>query len=550
MYEARERVHLCASPPLEVMAQPNDGSGRAPVAIVRPTTSITSGVAVTQKLVSASVAFGDLLRGTFGPNGLDKMMYKTSGETAVTNDGAKIVAELLVKHPAAKAFVQLAKSQENACGDGVTGCLIVASELMREAGRLLEKGLHPLVLVEGYQRALQVTLDTLDARVEQISPADNARLLAVAKTAMMGTTAESGSDHLAQCIVTAAKTVATELNGVLHVRTEDVRMSKRGIGGIADTRLVPGLILERRLELDRLPRHLENGKVAVLSCPLEIETSSREAEIEVTSPDQWVAFMDAEEAQLESKAQAILDCGATLVVCAEGIDPRVLHRCVDAGVFALPGLERAGAEDVAAATGAMMIDHLDSLDASVLGTFESMHIETLEGEDARRERLHIDVGEQAGLATIDVGGGDGVASEEVIRGLYDALCSVTSAMETGEVLLGGGSLHMAASLAIKEAAEAQGGRERLAMEAFARSLEAIPAVLATNAGHDHLDTLLALRSLHRDGSPDSGVQQTGHAGPIQSAWSSAETLAHAIEAACETACGLLRVDQVISARGD
>jgi chaperonin GroEL (HSP60 family) len=238
------------------------------------------------------------------------------------------------------------------------------------------------------------------------------------------------------------------------------------------------------------------------------------------------------------------------VFCAEGIDPRVLHRCADAGVFALGGLERSGAEDVAAATGAMMIDHLDSLDASVLGRFQSMKIETLEGDDARRERMHIDAGEQAGLATVDVGGGDGVASEEVIRGLYDALCSVTSAMETGEVVLGGGSLHMAASLAIKDAGEAQGGRERLAMEAFARALEAIPAVLATNAGHDHLDTLLTLRSLHRDGSADSGVQHTGHPGPISTAWSSAETLAHAIEAATETACGLLRVDQVISARGD
>tara|TARA_B100000767_G_scaffold237508_1_gene231753 strand:- start:348 stop:1946 length:1599 start_codon:yes stop_codon:yes gene_type:complete len=532
------------------MAQSNDGSGRAPVAIVRPTTSVTSGAAVTQKLVSAAVAFGDLLRGTFGPNGLDKMMYKTNGQTAVTNDGAKIVAELLVKHPAAKAFVQLAESQENACGDGVTGCLIIASELMREAGRLLEKGLHPLVLVEGYQRALEVTLETLDSRVERIKPTDTDRLLAVAKTAMMGTTAETGSDHLAQCIVTAAQTVATERDGVLHVRTEDVRMAKRGVGGIADSRLVSGLILERRLDLDRLPRHLTGGTVAVLSCPLEIESSSRDAEIEVTSPDQWVAFMDAEEAQLEAKANAILDCGATLVFSAEGIDTRVLHRCVDKGVFALGGLERAGAEDIAAATGAMMIDHLDSLDPSVLGAFKSMHIETLEGDDARRERLHLDAGTQAGLATVDVGGGDGVASEEVIRGLYDALCSVTSAMETGEVLLGGGSLHMASSLSIRESAEAQGGRERLAMEAFARALEAIPAVLATNAGHDHLDTLLILRSLHRDGSPNSGVQHSGQAGPVESAWSSAETLAHAIEAACETACGLLRVDQVISARGD
>ena len=532
------------------MAQPNDGSGRAPVAIVRPTTSVTSGVAVTQKLVSAAVAFGDLLRGTFGPNGLDKMMYKTSGETAVTNDGAKIVAELLVKHPAAKAFVQLAESQENACGDGVTGCLIVASELMREAGRLLEKGLHPLVLVEGYQRALEVTLSTLDQRVVRILPTDTDRLMAVAKTAMMGTTAETGSDHLAQCIVNAAQTVATNQDGVLHVRTQDVRMAKRGNGSIADSRLVSGLILEHRLDLDRLPRNLSNGTIAVLSCPLEIESASRDSEIEVTSPDQWVAFMDAEETQLEQKSQAVLASGATLVFCAEGIDPRVLHRLADAGVFALANLERTGAEDIAAATGAMMIDHLDSLDDNTLGSFETMHIETLEGDDARRERLHINAGPNAGLATVDVGGGDGVASEEIIRGLYDALCSVTSAMETGEVLLGGGSLHMAASLAIKEDAESQGGRERLAMEAFARALEAIPASLATNAGHDHLDTLLTLRSLHRDGSPNSGVQHTGHAGQIDTAWSSAETLAHAIEAACETACGLLRVDQVISARGD
>ena len=139
------------------MTQPNDGSGRAPVAIVRPTTSVTSGIAVTQKLVSAAVAFGNLLKGTFGPNGLDKMLYKTNGETAVTNDGAKIVAELLVKHPAAKAFVQLAQSQENACGNGVTGCLIFASELMREAGNLLQKGLHPLVLVDGFLLAMEET---------------------------------------------------------------------------------------------------------------------------------------------------------------------------------------------------------------------------------------------------------------------------------------------------------------------------------------------------------------------------------------------------------
>ena len=532
------------------MAQPNDGSGRAPVAIVRPTTSVTSGPAVTQKLVNASVAFGNLLKGTFGPNGLDKMMYKTSGETAVTNDGAKIVAELLVKHPAAKAFVQLAESQENACGDGVTGCLLLASELMREAGRLLEKGLHPLLVVKGYQAALETTLKVLDERVVRISPIDVERLILVAKTAMTGTSAESGSEHLARCIVEAAQTVSGESNGVLHVRTQDVRMTKRGVGTLSDTSLLQGLVLERRFDLDRMPRHLSAGKIAVLSCPIALEQSSRDAEIEISSPDQWVAFMEAEEALLEQKATQVLSSGASIVICAEEIDPRILHRFVDAGLFALGGLERAGAEDIAKASSAQMLDHLDDLSPSSLGSFESMSVEVFEGDDARRERLHLDIGADARLATVDVGGGDGVATEEIIRGLYDALCSVTSAMETGEVLLGGGSLHMAASLAVKDAAEQHAGRERLAMEAFARALESIPSSLISNSGNDQLDCLLELRSKHRQGHAEFGVSVTGTCQPIEQAWASAETLAHAIEAACDTACGLLRVDQVISARGD
>ena len=532
------------------MAQRNDGSGRAPVAIVRPTTSVTSGPAVTQKLVNASVAFGNLLKGTFGPNGLDKMMYKTSGETAVTNDGAKIVAELLVKHPAAKAFVQLAESQENACGDGVTGCLILASELMREAGRLLEKGLHPLLAVKGYQAALETTLKVLDQRVERILPTDIERLILVAKTSMTGTAAESGSEHLARCIVDAAQTVAGESNGVLHVRTEDVRMTKRGEGTLSDTSLLQGLVLERRFELDRMPRHLPAGKVLVLSCPLQIESTTRDVEIEVEDSEQWASFMDVEEEKLQLKAQQVISSGASLVFTAEGVEARILHTLVDAGIFVLGGLEKAGAEDIALATGAQMIDHLDDISPEILGDFSELKIETLEGAEGRRERIHLLVGQQTGIATIDVGGGDGVASEEVIRGLYDALCSVTSAMETGEVLTGAGSLHMAASLAIKEAAENHPGRERLAMEAFSRALESVPATLGENAGVNRLDCLLELRALHRAGNSEAGVLRDGKAGTIEEALASAETLSHAIEAACETACGLLRVDQVISARGD
>ena len=532
------------------MAQPNDGSGRAPVAIVRPTTSVTSGVAVTQKLVGAAVAFGNLISGTFGPNGLDKMLYKTNGEAAVTNDGAKIVSELLVKHPAAKAFVLLAESQENAFGDGVTGCLIFASELMREAGRLLEKGLNPLVLVNGYRSALQHTLLHLESVEQKISIDDTEGLISVAKTSLSGTSAETNSDELAKIIVAASKQVAQLRENNHVVNTEDIRMAKSGIGSISDTRLVKGLVLERRLKSDRLPRNLSKGKVAILSCPIELQQTSRDSEVEITTPEQWESFIQAEQDILDSKSEKIISSGAKILFCAENIDDRIMHKLVDHGIFILDGLERSGTEDLALSTGAEMINHIDDLTEESLGHFETMSITRVEDSNEPRDRITLEVGEQTKISTIDVGGGDGVASEEIIRGMYDALRSVCAAIECGSVICGGGSFHMSASLFVRENAELNPGRERLAMEAFARALESIPATLASNAGQHRLDSLLSLRALQRNNTSNSGINKKGEAGALKDVLECSDTIAHAIEAACETACGLLRVDQVISARGD
>ena len=527
------------------MANGNDGSGRAPVAIVRPTTTVTSGVGVTQKLVTAAVAFGDLMQGTYGPQGLDKMLYKTNGETAVTNDGAKIVAELLVKHPAAKAFVQLAEAQEQACGDGVTGCILFASELMREAGRLLERGLHPLVLIQGFQAALTVTMSHLDDHSEGCND-DEQRLLSVARTSMNGTSADAGGDVLAQLIVEALQIVSNN-HGIDH---EDVRMTKRTQGNLLDTRLVDGLVLDAALMLDRLPRRLENGSVLTLTCPLDQEEASRDTEIEVETAEQWMGFIEAKDALLKAKTEAVLATGAKAIFSAETIDPGIFHALTDAGCFVLGGLERSGVNDIAQASGATLCDHLDDVDSTILGQFQRLEIETSEGLDGRRERLCIRVGEHAGLVTLDVGGGDGAAVEETIRGLYDALRSTSLAMQTNAVVRGGGSIHMGAALAVKEAAEHEAGRERLAMEAFGRALESLPSTLAQNAGVDRLDTMLALRAAHRTGRPHAGIDAAGQVTDMSSTWLPSDTLRHAFEAATETACGLLRVDQVISARGD
>ncbi len=529
---------------------PNDGSGRAPVAIVRPTTSVTSGVAVTQKLVSAAVAFGNLLKGTFGPNGLDKMLYKTNGETAVTNDGAKIVAELLVKHPAAKAFVQLAESQENACGDGVTGCIIFASELMRESGVLLEKGLHPLVLVNGYLDAMQQTVEILTNNSQSVSLQDDQTLQSVAATAMTGTSVEPVADILASLVVSATQHVARLDEKTWVVNTELVRMAKKGTGSISDTNIVKGIIIDKNLDLEKLPRKLDGGKAVVFSCPLEIEKTSYDAEIEISTTEQWSSFMEAEEEILNHKAKQIINSGAKIVFCAESIDARIMHKLADNDICVLASMEKSGAEDVALATGALLIDHVDSIDEETLGEFESMLVETFDSSEGLRDRIYLHVGENSGLITIDVCGGGGPASEEFVRGIYDALNSVANSIESGKVLCGGGNSHITAALAIKEYAESIAGRERLAIEGFARALESIPTTLIANSGNNMLDGLLELRSQVRLGKQNCGIDTNGKPGELDNVWECSDTILHALEAACETACGLLRVDQVISARGD
>jgi len=520
------------------MAQSPDGTGTAPVRITNSSTSVTSGVGVTQKLVGAAIAFGNVLRGTFGPNGLDKMLYKTNGEAAVTNDGAKIVAELLVKHPAAKAFVSLAESQENACGDGVTGCILLASELMSEAGRLLERGLHPLILVKGYEMALSQTIEEIRSKSEPVG----SNLEQVARTALVGRSTEGALDHLSKLISQAVETIPDS-------DFERVRMAKAGEGTLATSKLIPGLIIEKRLALERMPRNLRGCKVAVLSCPLELEQSAVTAEIEISTPEQYESFIDAEQNQIDSIIEQAKSCGATAIFSAEGIDSRVLHSLADAGIFALGSIERPMAEDIAKACGAQLCDHLDDLSSS-LGSIEALEHQRLKGAEGVKERIILEVGKNAGIVTILVGGADGVAAEETIRGLYDSLRSTCLAKEDDSIILGGANLHMAASLRVREAAENCPGRERLSIEAFARALEGIPAALAANAGEDKIDVLLELRSLHRSGQINSGITQSGKSGEIHSVWLPTYTLEHAISAACESACGLLRVDQVISARGD
>ena len=522
---------------------------RVPVVILRENSSVTSGIEVQQKLTRAAIALANILRRTYGPRGLDKMLSKSNGETSVTNDGAKIISELLIKHPAAKSFVQLGKSQEAAAGDGVTGCILFGAELMQEAGRLLSKGLHPLILVAGYQKAMEIAVADLEANAITFETGETKTTTKIAETAMNGKAAEGSANHLATIVVEALETVYREENGVIRCSSEDVLIAKGRHNNISSSRLIRGLIIQKRIELQHMVRKLNDAKVATITCPLIIEKTSRDAEIEISSPDQMTAFLEAEDTILESKAKQILDTGANAIFVEGEIEKRLIHRLSDAGCFVMGNLERQEIEHLSSACNTTIVDHLEDLSADNLGTISNLEVVRSEGVEGVEEKIIIEGCSEPKVVTIEVGGANNTAIEETIRAVYDSLRATSEAMICGNISAGGGYPHASAAMAVRIAAEAEAGRERLAMEAYARALETIPSTLATNSGADALDRLLELRAALRN-KQVVGITAEGKVGETSDYPSPTTSISHAWKAATEIATVLLRVDQVISARGD
>ena len=525
----------------------SNGSGRAPVAIMSNSTRVTSGIDVHQKLMTAALALGNILRGTFGPRGLDKMMYKTNGMTAVTNDGAKIISELLVKHPAAKAFVSLGQSQESECGDGVTGCILFAAELMRESSRLLRKGLHPLIIIEGWRKALDVALQTIESNSNKVN---KDTLVKVAATSLVGKGAEGAVGLFSELVVEATTLVSNSLNDE-EAKAEHVIMTIADRGTLSDSRLIDGIIIQKRTANEKVPRSIDNAVIALLSCPLEFEGPSRDSEIEVTSPEQLSAFIEAGQNQLEKIVELVQQSGCNAILTTGACDPQVLHQLSEDGIFILADVDAAEVSNVAKATGAKIVDLLRDLTETDLGTCRKLRVERREGAESIEERIIISGCDSPKIVTLEIGGAKGIATEEVIRGLHDSLKATTLAMRTSSIINGGGHIHCLAALDIRTFAEGVAGRERLAMESFARALESIPFTLATNAGKDGLDAILELRAgLRQTENEPFGIMSNGQVGSVEEVWIPAASLASAILGAFETTSSLLRVDQVISARGD
>jgi len=521
----------------------SEGAGKPPVVIVNPETTVTSGTEVQEKLIAAARVFSDLLKPTLGPRGLDKMLYKTDGNTAITNDGAKIVAELMVKHPAAKMMVSMGNSQEETCGDGVTTTMLLCGALLEEANNLLRKGLHPLTLVEGYRLSLAACIGQMDTDTRGAS---EERLTAVAETALRGKGAEAALDHFSSIISQALSLLAENRD---DAGAEHIAMFKTGIGGLRDSRLIRGVVINRRVLMDNLPNHLEDANVAALGGDLKIRSMTRDAEIKITSADQLDSFVDAERSRKNAIAEAIIFSGAGVVLCSGEVDRDILHRLSDSEIIAVGELDESELRNAAEATGANIVDSVLDIEADDLGVCGSLDWERREASDQVEDIIRIDGCPNPKAVTIEVGGSGDTATEEIIRGLHDSLRATSIALADDELLPGAGSIHARMAAAVRHASEAEPGRARLAMDAYARALETIPATLVENSGGDSLDRILELRAASND-DDFVGITPEGDVGPASGVWHPRAVIEEGIESATETAMSMLRIDQVISARGD
>jgi len=530
------------------MAAQQGQLGGQPVVILKEGTTRSMGRDAQRMNILAARIIAEVVKSTLGPKGMDKMLVDTLGDVVVTKDGVTILKEMDVEHPAAKMMVEVAKTQEDEVGDGTTTAVVIAGELLKRAEELLDQEIHPSLIARGYRMAAEKAKEVLEGVAETISIEDDKLLKKVAITAMTGKGAGKAKDYLAELIVKAVKAIAEEEDGKIVIDPDYIKIEKKQGGGIGDTELVEGVVIDKERVHPGMPRKVENAKIALLNCAVEIEKTETDAKIQITDPNQLKAFLEEEEKMLKEMVSKIKSSGANVLFCQKGIDDLAQHYLAKEGIFAVRRVKKSDIEKLARATGARIITTVQDLNEADLG-YAGMVEELKIGED---EMIFVRKCKDPKAVTILVRGGTEHIVDEVERSLEDCLGVVPTAIKDGMVLAGGGAPEVEVANKLRDYAKTVGGREQLAIEAFATSLEVIPRALAENAGLDPIDVLVELRTKHekdKDGAKygidvyDGKVKNMFKEGVVEPL----RVKTQAIASASEVAVMILRIDDVIAA---
>ena len=496
--------------------------------------------------ILAARIIAETVRTTLGPKGMDKMLVDSRGDIVITNDGATILDEMDIQHPAAKMMVEVAKTQDKEAGDGTTTAVVIAGELLKKAEELLDQNIHPSIIIKGYTLASQKAQEILDSIAKEVKPDDEEVLLKAAMTAITGKAAEEEREYLAKLAVEAVKLVAEEKDGKLKVDIDNIKLEKKEGGAVRDTRLIRGVVIDKEVVHPGMPKRIENAKIALINDALEVKETETDAEIRITSPEQLQAFLEQEEKMLKEMVDKIKEVGANVVFVQKGIDDLAQHYLAKYGILAVRRVKKSDMEKLAKATGAKIVTNIRDLTPEDLGEAELVEERKVAGENM----IFVEGCKNPKAVTILIRGGTEHVVDEVERALEDAIKVVKDILEDGKIIAGGGASEIELSIKLDEYAKEVGGKEQLAIEAFAEALKVIPRTLAENAGLDPIETLVKVIAAHKEKGQTIGIDvyegepadmmERGVIEPVR-------VKKQAIKSASEAAIMILRIDDVIAA---
>ncbi|MEM2109039.1 MAG: thermosome subunit beta [Candidatus Odinarchaeota archaeon] len=520
--------------------------GGTPILILKEGTSRAKGREAQRANITAAKVIAEAVRTSLGPRGMDKMLVDSMGDVTITNDGATILKEMDVQHPAAKMMVEVAKTQDQEVGDGTTTAVVLAGELLKKAEELLDKNIHPTIIVSGYRKATEKAIKIIDEISLEVSPEDEQALKNVAVTAM-GTKLVSGAkDLLADLAVKAVKAVAEKIGGELRVDIDNVKVDKKEGGSIEDTTLVNGVILDKEVVHQAMPKKVKNAKIALLDGALEVEKTEFDAKINITKVEQMQAFLEEEQNILKNMVEKIKSAGANVVITQKGIDDLAQHYLAKAGILAVRRVKKSDMDKLARATGGAIVTNIDDITAKDLGDAEVVYEKKIGDE----QMVFVEGCRNPKSVSVLIRGASEMVVNEAERAFHDALCVVRNILVEAKILAGGGAPEIEIARNLRDYAESLSGREQLALIKFAEAVESIPRALAENAGLDPVDILVQLKAKHENGHKWAGVNiLDGGVADMDklNIWEPASVKKQAIKSASEAAQMILRIDDMIAA---
>jgi thermosome len=521
--------------------------GGQPVLLLKEGTSRTVGRDALRANIMAARILAETVRTSLGPKGMDKMLVDSFGDITITNDGATILKEMDVQHPAAKMMVEISKAQDDEVGDGTTTAVVLAGELLKQAEELLLQDIHPTIIMDGYKKGMEKAMEILDEIAEKVNPLDKEMLRRVGKTTLASKTLVIAAlEKLIDIAIEAMLQVAETKDGKMVADVDDVKIEKKEGGTLSDTTLVYGVVLDKEVVHPGMPKRVEKAKIALLNCPLEIEKTEISAKINITNPQQMRAFLDQETEILRKMVDKIRSVGANVVFCQKGIDDVAQHFLAKYGILAARRIKESDMAKLAKATKAKIITSIEDITEEDLGYAELVE-ERRVGED---KMIFVEGCKNPKSVSILIRGGSKHIMDEAERSFHDILCVIRNILQEPKVVAGGGAVEIEVAQRIRKWAKTLKGKEQLAALRFADAVEAIPVTLAENAGLDPVDILVELKARHDKSEKWAGVDVIQ--GKVSNTWELGiiEPLVvkkQIIKSATEAAIMILRIDDVIAA---